>query len=83
MPNSVFKSAIDLEKSFGLTKLYIVWICRSGWITSIVSYFREFDTAVTASDFSIANLITSVKEESCPRIVMSVPCSVVTTFNRL
>jgi hypothetical protein len=43
-----------------------------------VSSRRYFDTAVTASDFSIENRVIVKYEGSCPTNVMSVPCSVVT-----
>ena len=45
---------------------------------SYVSSRRYSDTAVTASDFSIENLVTVKNDLSCPTSVMSVPCSVVT-----
>ncbi len=59
------------------------------WITSTVqpvqpkavtvSRCRCSDTAVIRSDFSIENLVIGRYDGSCPTMVMSVPCSVVTT----
>jgi len=43
-----------------------------------VSSRKKADTAVTASDCSIENLVSVKYEGSCPTSVMSVPCSVVT-----
>src|SRR2546428_2742847 len=45
-----------------------------------VSSFRNSETAVTASDRSIENLVIVKYEGSCPTSVMSVPWRVVTTF---
>jgi len=44
-----------------------------------VSLWRYRDTAVKPSDFSIENFVIGRNDGSCPTIVMSVPCSVVTT----
>jgi hypothetical protein len=35
---------------------------------------------VTACDFSIENFVMEKNDRSCPTMVMSVPCNVVTTF---
>ena len=45
-----------------------------------VSSRRKYDTAERRSDFSIENWVIVWKDGSCPTMVMSVPCSVVTTF---
>ena len=45
-----------------------------------VSSRRYDETAVTASDCSIETLVIVKYDGSCPTSVMSVPCSVVTTF---
>ena len=45
-----------------------------------VSARRYRDTAVSPSDFSIENLVMAWNDGSCPTMVMSVPCSVVSTL---
>ena len=47
---------------------------------SYVASRRLADTAVTLSDCWIENATISEYDESLPTSVMSVPCSVVTTF---
>ena len=50
--------------------------CSSAYVESR----RLFDTAVTPSDCSIENATICEYDGSLPISVMSVPCSVVTTF---
>ena len=45
-----------------------------------VSSCRNRDTAVRPSDFSMENLVMAWNDGSWPTIVMSVPCSVVSTL---
>jgi hypothetical protein len=51
---------------------------RASWRP--VSSARKVDTAVTASLSLIDHSVTGLKEGVAPTRVMSVPCSVVTTF---
>ena len=50
---------------------------------SCVACLRYTETAVTASLRSMPNLVILKNCGSLPTSVMSVPCSVVTTFSRL
>ena len=70
------------EKRTGSMKFGTTSIGFFGWKTSSVTWRRCSETAVTTSDFSIANRVIGRYDRSCPTIVTSVPCSVVTRPSR-